>query len=177
LPVTPRGKNRYQTAIRNCATKMRYETALRNSTSGRRGSNPRPSAWEADALPTELLPRSFRIGGCEVTELSYSRTQNIATRLRYKEPSQNFATRLRICRAFLSRFIVAPLCSAVLRPYEPLVGIEPTTARLRIECSTPELQWLSRLCGEYGADRDRTGDLCSAIAALSQLSYSPETCA
>src|SRR5690606_12184394 len=24
---------------------------------------------------------------------------------------------------------------------EPLVGIEPTTARLRIECSTPELQW------------------------------------
>jgi hypothetical protein len=25
--------------------------------SGRRGSNPRPSAWEADALPTELHPR------------------------------------------------------------------------------------------------------------------------
>ena len=24
--------------------------------SGRRGSNPRPSAWKADALPTELLP-------------------------------------------------------------------------------------------------------------------------
>ncbi len=29
--------------------------------SGRRGSNPRPSAWEADALPTELRPRSFTI--------------------------------------------------------------------------------------------------------------------
>ena len=27
--------------------------------SGRRGSNPRPWAWEAHALPTELLPRSF----------------------------------------------------------------------------------------------------------------------
>jgi hypothetical protein len=26
------------------------------SQSGKRGSNPRPSAWEADALPTELLP-------------------------------------------------------------------------------------------------------------------------
>ncbi len=26
--------------------------------SGRRGSNSRPSAWEADALPTELLPRN-----------------------------------------------------------------------------------------------------------------------
>ena len=30
--------------------------------SGRRGSNSRPSAWEADALPTELLPQTnFRI--------------------------------------------------------------------------------------------------------------------
>ncbi len=29
----------------------------RPSRSGRRGSNPRPSAWEADALPTELRPR------------------------------------------------------------------------------------------------------------------------
>ena len=27
------------------------------SWSGRRGSNPRPSAWKADALPTELLPQ------------------------------------------------------------------------------------------------------------------------
>jgi hypothetical protein len=84
-------------------------------------------------------------------------------------------------------------------PLKPLVGIEPTTARLRIECSTPELQWHSRawefesfrMCKfetpqilkfshsqilkfqKHGADRDRTGGLCSAIAALSQLSYSP----
>ena len=27
--------------------------------SGKRDSNPRPSAWVADALPTELLPHSF----------------------------------------------------------------------------------------------------------------------
>ncbi len=27
--------------------------------SGRRDSNSRPSAWEADALPTELLPQSL----------------------------------------------------------------------------------------------------------------------
>ena len=27
-----------------------------NNKSGKRDSNPRPSAWEADALPTELLP-------------------------------------------------------------------------------------------------------------------------
>ena len=52
---------------------------------------------------------------------------------------------------------------------EPLVGIEPTTARLRIECSTPELRWR----GASGAEGSRTPDLCSAIAALYQLSYSP----
>jgi hypothetical protein len=28
--------------------------------SGKRGSNPRPSAWEANALPTELLPQFAR---------------------------------------------------------------------------------------------------------------------
>ena len=27
-----------------------------STSSGRRDSNPRPSAWKADALPTELLP-------------------------------------------------------------------------------------------------------------------------
>ena len=30
------------------------------SLSGRRGSNSRPSAWKADALPTELLPLAYR---------------------------------------------------------------------------------------------------------------------
>ena len=29
--------------------------------SGKRDSNPRPSAWEADALPTELLPHSAKV--------------------------------------------------------------------------------------------------------------------
>ena len=37
---------------------------------------------------------------------------------------------------------------------EPLVGFEPTTARLRIESSTPELQW--RVCSQCpGADSNR----------------------
>ena len=30
-----------------------------NEMSGRRDSNPRPSAWKADALPTELLPLDY----------------------------------------------------------------------------------------------------------------------
>ena len=32
-----------------------------NLWSGRRGSNPRPSAWKADALPTELLPHRIKV--------------------------------------------------------------------------------------------------------------------
>jgi hypothetical protein len=80
LPITPRGKK----------------------SSGRRGSNPRPSAWEADALPTELLPRNPL------------RTPPGPARKDNRIPA---------------------------RGPEPPVGFEPTTARLRIECSTPELRW------------------------------------
>ena len=40
---------------RKCSTPELRWRAL----SGRRGSNPRPSAWKADALPTELLPLDF----------------------------------------------------------------------------------------------------------------------
>ena len=32
---------------------------------------------------------------------------------------------------------------------EPLVGLEPTTARLRIECSTTELQWPINSAGAH----------------------------
>ena len=36
-----------------------YLTIRILSKSGRRGSNPRPSAWKANALSTELLPQFF----------------------------------------------------------------------------------------------------------------------
>ena len=35
-----------------------YIICLSGVVSGKRGSNPRPPAWEASALPTELLPQS-----------------------------------------------------------------------------------------------------------------------
>ena len=38
---------------RKCSTS---ELLWHQKVSGRRSSNPRPSAWKADALPTELLP-------------------------------------------------------------------------------------------------------------------------
>src|SRR6058998_96830 len=38
---------------------------------------------------------------------------------------------------------------------EPAVGIEPTTARLRIECSTTELRWRLATAQCPGADSNR----------------------
>lgn len=39
--------------------------ALRPSPSGRRDSNPRPSPWQGDALPTEPRPRAFHALGAK----------------------------------------------------------------------------------------------------------------
>ena len=44
----------------------RQKQEIRNIWSGQRDSDPRPSAWEADALPTELCPH------CLVNEGYYS---------------------------------------------------------------------------------------------------------
>ncbi len=37
------------------------ERIINKSQSGRRGSNPRPTAWKAVALPTELLPLIYTL--------------------------------------------------------------------------------------------------------------------
>ena len=52
---------------------MQTDTALPNFImlwSGKRDSNPRPSAWEADALPAELFPRM--VGGRGLEPLTSS---------------------------------------------------------------------------------------------------------
>ncbi len=75
--------------------------------SGKRDSNPRPSAWEANALPTELLPQ-------KTTSLLDGRC------LEKKERSQDsFA----ITNSFNVR-------------NEPIAGLEPATHALRMRCST-----------------------------------------
>src|SRR5690606_19734047 len=45
---------------RGCST---TELPRHNQRSGRRDSNPRRSAWKADALPTELLPHAIPVRG------------------------------------------------------------------------------------------------------------------
>ncbi len=44
----------------NSSTRVKYVSPM-CSVSGRRVSNPLPSAWKADALPNELLPRSCAV--------------------------------------------------------------------------------------------------------------------
>src|SRR3954452_20980034 len=57
-PSSRAGLNRGPHPYQGCA----LPTELRERRSGRRDSNPRPSAWKADALPTELHPHVSRGG-------------------------------------------------------------------------------------------------------------------
>ena len=55
-----------QTGLPDIASLIGINFSPRNSfsaliRSGKRGSNPRPSAWEANALPTELLPQTTKL--------------------------------------------------------------------------------------------------------------------
>ena len=48
--------------------------------SGKRGSNSRPSAWEADALPTELLPQVVVVVGLDDAKvITFSGIAKVAT--------------------------------------------------------------------------------------------------
>ena len=69
------------------------------SWSGRRGSNPRPSAWKADALPTELLPQfSFLSGdffvGLRVVSRSLPQGNSL---LPHSSASKSLKNKLRLC--------------------------------------------------------------------------------
>ena len=56
-PADPRMFDAYRTTAQNAPFAASFCEVLRGGESGRRVSNPRPSAWEADALPTELRPQ------------------------------------------------------------------------------------------------------------------------
>ena len=105
------------------------------SWSGRRGSNPRPSAWKADALPTELLPQScFKI--------AISQNCSFKTKARSSSLSGSWWEKM---DSNHRRYKPADLQSApfghsgilpkFFKNFEPMEGIEPTTPRLQITCS------------------------------------------
>ena len=53
--------NRCDKPVTNALKQNKKKTAQTGSLymSGKRDSNPRPSAWEANALPTELFPQKL----------------------------------------------------------------------------------------------------------------------
>ena len=90
--------------------------------SGRRGSNPRPSAWKADALPTELLPRIIPAlpitQPAEIFDILWARMDS-----NHRRHRQQIYSLPHLATLVLALFI------------EPMKGVEPPTPRLQITCS------------------------------------------
>ena len=103
--------------------------------SGRRGSNPRPSAWKANALSTELLPHSCQSCHSDCGQRWIRTTEGVSQQI-YSLPHLAtlvfaliiFSLRKERASVYLSKRIN-------LLILEPLVGFEPTTPRLQITCS------------------------------------------
>ena len=104
------------------ATARKYERIKKSS--GKRGSNPRPPAWKASALSTELFPRinhDFRDGyfcGSRWIRTTEGENQQI-----YSLPH--------LAALEYSQYLIFQSSTFL----EPLVGFEPTTPRLQITCS------------------------------------------
>src|SRR5512133_377284 len=110
--------------------------------SGRRNSNPRPLAWKANALPTELLPLIFLfqknghsasrpivpglLGFCGESRI---RTYEVIRQQIYSLPQLAALVSPLKNRVYL---IKTYICSSY---NEPMKGFEPPTCRLQISCS------------------------------------------
>ena len=95
--------------------------------SGRRGSNPRPSAWKANALSTELLPQKPK----DLSSLKNVGKDGF-------EPPKSKDSRFTVCPIWPLWYLPNLLSknnSFSASFLEPLVGFEPTTPRLQITCS------------------------------------------
>src|SRR5258705_8561558 len=114
---------------------------LEKNWSGRRDSNSRPSAWKADALPTELHP----LKNCETAEFRIAKLKSEDKGFRLANQFRNFAIRnLAIplwCRGqdsnlrrALARRVYSPVPLTARPPLhlfkclvEPAKGLEPPT--------------------------------------------------
>ena len=126
----------------------------RLSKSGKRGSNSRPSAWKADALPTELLPLfSSKKSGFWAAPRKRKQVL-LFTRLAPKLRRNTFEATLCVVvggggleppnpeGADLQSAAIATMRTSqkcfynMSKPlFEPIEGFEPTTPRLQITCS------------------------------------------
>jgi hypothetical protein len=90
---------------RKCSTS---ELLWHQKVSGRRSSNPRPSAWKADALPTELLP--LNIVCYEPDHFVLFRIYIIVNRFKWGEQDSNLRRHLPadLQSAPVDRFGISP---------------------------------------------------------------------
>ena len=121
--------------------------------SGRRGSNPRPSAWKANALSTELLPHSCQSCHSDCGQRWIRTTEGVSQQI-YSLPHlatlvfalkqvENVelrnSSRLSSPYYFQLKFQISHRTLnfpfSTFHFFEPLVGFEPTTPRLQITCS------------------------------------------
>ena len=136
-PVTSRAVTESWTQDLFLTKEALYHWAITATWSGKRDSNPRPPAWKASALSTELFPQKqlpLRVGGDGF------------------EPPKSKDNRFTVCPiwplwkppVFIEHPAFQPPWRASLDDcfrlssagsLEPLVGFEPTTPRLQITCS------------------------------------------
>ena len=104
--------------------RMRSTTELKQHESGKRDSNPRPPAWKASALSTELLSQGFAL----LTPMWVRMDSNHRSRRQQIYSLPHLAT---LEHTLISKFTIqSSLFFSLAR--EPLVGLEPTTAGLQI---------------------------------------------
>ena len=92
--------------------------------SGKRDSNPQPSAWKADALPIELFPLTPVVTNTPLGGISYS-----AAYRKYVvvgggfEPPKAYADRFTVCSLW-------PLGNPTIKKFhmELAMGLEPATS-------------------------------------------------
>ena len=121
--------------------------------SGRRGSNPRPSAWKANALSTELLPHSCQSCHSDRGQRWIRTTEGVSQQIyslphlatlvfalkQVEDVELRNSSHLSSPYYFQLKFQISHRTLnfpfSTFHFFEPLVGFEPTTPRLQITCS------------------------------------------
>ena len=108
----------------------------RQGMSGRRNSNPRPLAWKANALPTELLPLVRRSSVCRLAGLAKvykyfslclgCSTSQMLRRTKWGEEDSNLRSHKTadLQSAPVGHFGISP---TFFFKHEPMGGLEPST--------------------------------------------------
>ncbi len=170
----------------------------RSGQSGRRDSNPRRSAWKADALPTELLPQNTGGLGSPPVETIGWRVMDSNHRRQCRQiysllPLATRATLRSLVTSMLHTFrdfsrthyrgdrsasgvfgVEECECGHSLETRGLAMGIEPTTACLQNRCSTVELrQRVQRFGNGYVRDRGPQRP-CHASRGCGDLALAPD---